>query len=203
MKKINLNLAVIALIFAALIISITSCNRNTESKAVGEVVKVGDSVKYSKLPIAYVNVDSLLINYKFAKELNEALLRKQESSRASLNAKAKVLQAEMADFQKKVENNAFLSRERAESEQKRLLGKQQELQQMEQRLSSDLMVQQQKMNEQLRDKVSAFLKEYNKEKGYEMIISNTMFDNVLYAKPSYNITNDVIKQLNEEYESKK
>ena len=28
------------------------------------------------LPIAYVNVDSLLINYNFAKDLNESLLRK-------------------------------------------------------------------------------------------------------------------------------
>ena len=33
------------------------------------------------LPVAYVNVDSLLMNYNFAKDLNESLLRKEESTR--------------------------------------------------------------------------------------------------------------------------
>lgn len=200
----NINLVTNGVLFAAVIVLfVLHFSGNKKSASQAEIVTVGDSVKYTKLPIAYINVDSLLINYKFAKDLNESLLRKQENSRASLNEKAKVLQAEMADFQRKVENNAFLSRDRAESEQKRLVGKQQELQQMEQRLSSDLMVQQQKMNEQLRDTVNAFLKEYNKEKGYHLILSNTMFDNVLYAKDSYNITNEVIEQLNERYQAKK
>ncbi len=176
--------------------------KSTQPETAGEVVAVGDSVKYARLPIAYVNVDSLLINYNFAKDLNETLLRKQENSRANLNEKGKVLEAEMADFQKKVQNNAFLSRERAESEQRRLMGKQQELQQLEQRLSNELMVEQQKMNEQLRDTINAFLKEYNKTKNYHLIISNTMNDNVLYAKDAYNITNDVVKKLNELYTKK-
>jgi len=174
----------------------------TQPEAAGEVVSVGDSVKFARLPIAYINVDSLLTNYNFAKDLNETLLRKQESSRANLNEKGKILEAEMADFQKKVQNNAFLSRERAENEQRRLMGKQQELQQLEQRLSNELMVEQQKMNEQLRDKINVFLKEYNKTKNYHLIISNTMNDNVLQAKEAYNITNDVVKQLNELYNKK-
>ncbi|MDD2799473.1 MAG: OmpH family outer membrane protein [Bacteroidales bacterium] len=202
MKNINLITNGVLLV-AVIVLFALHFSNHEKSEVQGELITVGDSVKYAKLPIAYINVDSLLTNYNFAKDLNEALLRKQENSRASLNEKAKVLQGEMADFQKKVENNAFLSRERAENEQRRLMGKQQELQQMEQRLSSELMVQQQKMNEQLRDTVNAFLKEYNKEKGYHLILSNTMFDNVLYAKDSYNITNDVIEKLNARYTSKK
>ena len=39
------------------------------------------------LPIAYVNVDSLLMNYNFAKDLNESLLRKEESTRATLTTR--------------------------------------------------------------------------------------------------------------------
>ncbi len=202
MKNINLVTNGVLLV-AVIILFVLHFKGNKKSDSQGEIIAVGDSVKYAKLPIAYINVDSLLTNYNFAKDLNESLLRKQENSRASLNEKAKVLQAEMADFQKKVENNAFLSRDRAESEQRRLVGKQQELQQMEQRLSSELMVQQQKMNEQLRDTVNSFLKEYNKEKGYDLILSNTMFDNVLFAKPSYNITKEVVEKLNERYTSKK
>ncbi|MFZ4456980.1 MAG: OmpH family outer membrane protein [Bacteroidales bacterium] len=202
MKNINVIINGVLLV-AVIVLFVLHFSGNKKSSSAGEIVASGDSVKYTKLPIAYINVDSLLTNYKFSKELNETLLRKQESSRASLNEKAKVLQAEMADFQKKVENNAFLSRDRAEGEQRRLMGKQQELQQLEQRLSSDLMVQQQKMSEQIRDEVNAFLKEYNKDKGYHLILSNTSNDNVLYADESYNITNEVIEKLNKKYDAKK
>ena len=66
------------------------------------------------LPIAYVNVDSLLLNYNYSKDLNEIIIKKQENSRASVNQKLRSLQTEMQDFQRKVENNAFLTRERAE-----------------------------------------------------------------------------------------
>jgi outer membrane protein len=201
MKNINLITNGILLI-AVIVLFALHFSGNKKSATQSEATAVGDSVKFTKLPIAYVNVDSLLINYSFAKDLNEALLRKQEGSRASLNEKAKVLQAEMGDFQKKVDNNAFLSRDRAEAEQRRLMGKQQEFEQMKERLSSELMVQQQKMNEQLRDTINAFLKEYNKEKNYHLIISNTMFDNILYAKESYNITKEVVEQLNERYKKK-
>lgn len=201
MKNINLIInGVLIIAVAVLFFLYVKVNKNASNNP--QAFVVGDSIKYTKLPIAYVNVDTLLMNYNFAKDLNEQLLRKQESSRANLNEKGKALQAEMADFQKKVENNAFLSRERAESEQRRLVGKQQELQQIEQRLSAELMTQQQKMNEQLRDKINTFLKEYNKEKNYDIIISNTMFDNILYAKNSYNITSEVVEKLNEQYSKK-
>jgi hypothetical protein len=50
------------------------------------------------LPVAYVNVDSLLMNYNFAKDLNEALMRTEESSRASLTQKERQLNAAARSF---------------------------------------------------------------------------------------------------------
>ena len=91
-----------------------------------------------KLPVAYINVDSLLIHYQFAKEANESLIRKQEDSRLKINTMARQLQVEMGDFQRKLENNAFLSRDRAQQEQTRLQKKQQELQEMDGNLSKQL-----------------------------------------------------------------
>ena len=77
----------------------------------------------STLPVAYVNVDSLLENYNYAKDLNEIILKKAENSRANVNQKAASLQSEMQEFQRKISNNAFLTQERAEQEQQRLLNK--------------------------------------------------------------------------------
>ncbi len=151
------------------------------------------------LPVAYVNVDSLLENYNYAKDLNEIILKKSENSRASVNQKATSLRTEMQEFQRKIENNAFLTRERAEQEQQRLLQKQQELQELDARLSQDLMNEQQKLNEQLRDTVVAQLNVYNKDKGFQIIFSNTLGDNILLANDVYDITAEVLEFLNKNY----
>ncbi len=45
-----------------------------------------------KLPIAYVNIDSLLQKYNYAKDLNESLLRRAENSRANVNEKGRQLE---------------------------------------------------------------------------------------------------------------
>ena len=55
----------------------------------------------------------------------------------------------------------------------------------------------------LRDSINAFLKEYNKTKGYNLIISNTSFDNLLYADSIYNITREILDGLNARYSSPK
>mgnify|MGYP001543701452 CR=1 FL=1 len=65
-----------------------------------------------KLPIAYINVDSLLSKYNYAKDLNEKMINKQENARASINEKARQLKKEQDDFQRKYQNNAFLYPER-------------------------------------------------------------------------------------------
>ena len=195
MNTKNLLLILNAILLIAVIILFILVLGNKSGKPDATIQK-SDSTVVVNLPIAYVNLDSLLLNYTFAKNANEALISKQENSRATLNSRARTLQTEMDEFNRKLENNAFLSRERAEDAQKSILKKQQELQQLEGNLSNQLMEQQEKMTNQLRDTINAFFKEYNRNGKYEMIISNTANDNVLYSKEAYDITDDVIKQLN-------
>ena len=151
------------------------------------------------LPVAYVNVDSLLMNYNFAKDLNEALMRTEESSRASLTQKERQLNAAAQEFQRKLQNNAFLSQERAEQEQQRILRMQQEYQQMAERLGQEFALEQQKLNMELSDTVKVRLVEFNKDKGYQIIYSNTGSDNILFADDKYDITKEVTEFLNKKY----
>jgi len=151
------------------------------------------------MPIAYLNVDSLLVNYTFAQEAQEKLMSKQEDARLKLNTKARTLQGEMADFQRKYENRAFLSEERAQSEYQRLQRKEQELGELEQKLTNDIMMENQKLNLQLADSLMAFLKEYNADGRFQMILSNQGKDNVLMAAEGMDITADVIAGMNARY----
>lgn len=159
----------------------------------------GVAVSSGEMPIAYINIDTLLLNYSYSKDLNEVLIRKRENAQATLTQKARQLDAEMREFQRKHETNAFISEQSFKSQQQALVKKQQNLQQLEENLTQELVKEQQKMNEQLRDSIYKFLRSYNKDKKYQMIISNTMNDNIMLANPDYNITNDVVEALNSKY----
>lgn len=199
----NLSLIIHAVLAVAVIILFVLVLGNRSNKAANQTVTDKNAVNYAKLPIAYINVDSLLLHYQFAKDANESLIRKQEDSRLKINAMARTLQVEMADFQRKLENNAFLSRDRAQQEQTRLQKKQQDLQEMDGNLSKQLVQVQQKMSEQLRDTINSFMKEYNKDHKYQLIISNTSNDNILYADKTYDITTEVTRLLNERFSARK
>ena len=54
-----------------------------------------ENISNGRLNIAYINVDSLLMGYNYAIDLNEALLRKQENARATINEKGKALEKEV------------------------------------------------------------------------------------------------------------
>lgn len=154
-----------------------------------------------RMPIAYINLDSLMVSYEYAKTLQEAWMTKMESSQATVNSKGRAVENEMKEFQRKIENNAFFDQSRAQREQERILKLQQEYQELNQRLSAELMQEEAIMNQQLRDSILHYVELYNQEIGkYQMIFTNnTRGDMILNADPAYDITAAVIKFLNDRY----
>ena len=142
------------------------------------------NAELSGMKIAYVEIDTLLAKYNFCIDLNEAMVKKSENVRMTLNQKMTALNKEKQEFQKKYESNAFLSPERAQQEYNRLAKMEQDLQELSNKLQNGL-------------------KEYNKTRGYSLIFSNTGFDNLLYADSAYNITKEIVDGLNARYSSAK
>lgn len=188
-----LGAAVIALF--VLYFSGKSCNKPATVEVDGVEVQAADET----FPIAYLNLDSLLVNYQFAIEANDRLMSKQEDARLKLNTRARNFQSKYEEFQRKLNNNAFLSRERAEQEAAKLQHEQEDIQALEAKLTEDIMRENQELNIQLADTVTSFLKEYNADGRFKMILSNTAKDNVLLADEALDITADVIAKLNARY----
>ena len=166
-------------------------------------VEVAASTPEGPLPVAFVNLDSILQGYTFALEAQDKLMTRQENARMELNQKARTLQNEMVDFQKKLENNAFLSRQRAESEQQRILKKQQDLEKREAQLTQEILQENQQLQAQLADTILSYLKELNADGRYQLIFSNNAKDNVLVSVDGYDITAEVVSALNARYTAKK
>lgn len=192
--------SVFAAAFAAMLVFTQCADNQNNSQPQATTTLATTTTNVESLKIAYVDIDSLLSNYNFSVTLRNEMLRKGENMRMTLAEKAKTIQADMEDFQRKVENNVYATRQRAEEEQARILKSQEEYGRLEQRLVSELSAEEQKNNIVLRDSINNFLKEYNTNKGYDFILSK-MGDNILLANEALDITKEVIDGLNSRYSS--
>lgn len=196
----RLNYLVNGLAALALIVLFSQCAGKADNQTTNASAQAAG---LSGMKIAYVEIDTLLAKYNYCVDLNEAMVKKSENVRMTLNQKATALNKEKQDFQKKYENGAFLSQDRAQQEYNRLAKMEQDLQELSNKLQNGLMEENNKNSLLFRDSINAFLKEYNKTHGYSLIFSNTGFDNLLYADSAYNITKEIVDGLNARYSSAK
>lgn len=198
MTKKKCSAAFVFALMAAL--TITSCDKSSTKMDTKEDV---NSVKSAptELKIAYVEVDSIMTQYKFCKEYSIILQKKGQNIQNTLASKQQQLQAAAANFQQKVQQNAY-TREQAEAIQINLQKQNNDLQALNQRLSNEFQAETDKYNVALRDSIKHFLAAYNKDKKYSLILSKAG-DNLLYADKAYDITQEVIAGLNKAYKSTK
>lgn len=155
------------------------------------------------IPVAVVNIDSVLANYQKAVDANESLMKKQEDARLELNQKERALNNDAIDFQNKMENNAFLSRQRAESAYASLNKRQEDLQKLAESKSQELFEEQQRVSEEVRNDINDVIEFLNEDGKYHLVLTtSSLNDNVLYCASQYDITDVVIEELNKRYAEK-
>ena len=186
-----------ALIAAMTAGMVTACDKSQKSDTSEPAAKAEAP---AELKIASVEVDSIMTQYQFCKDFTLVLQKKGNNARNTLTAKQKQLQTAAANFQQKVQNNGFQSREQAAGVQAAIERQGQDLQELQARLGSELDAETAKYNKALRDSLQNFLREYNKTKKYDMILSKAG-DNILLASKRYDITQDVVNGLNKRYKS--
>lgn len=157
----------------------------------------GDNSNGSKsVAIAYVKMDSVLYTYELAKKLTSNLQSNQESFKKEYSAKRIKFEKDAVSFQEKVQKGGFLTEERAKLEQERLVGQQQEIERLDYELTQKLNEMQAHINQQIVDSISSFLKSYNKDKKFDIILNSA---SMLEGTPKFNITKDVADGLNKRY----
>lgn len=194
---------IVTLLAVLTVLSFSSCDNASKEKAdKGSETATEGEANNVNLPIAYVNIDSLLINYDYAKDVNEKLNKKAEDIRLKINQMQKKLESDMTEFQRKIQNNAFLSEERAQQEYARLQKQEMDLQTSAQKLQNEWGMEQQKENMQIADSVRNAVKILNaKDKKYQMIFNMRELDNIIMADPKYDITQDILLLLNTRYKA--
>ena len=199
MRKITL---VTSFIMALAVVGLLT---NCKSKPNGDATKESNNSKTnaalsSTFSAAWVNIDTLIINYDMYFDMQKALEESGRKSEAELSTKSRDFERQAGDFQNKVQKG-LVTRSEAEKLQQELGGKEQELYRLRDELRARLAEEQQVKLRQIQQSINDYLIEYNKEKGFHIILSSTFGGPLLYGHPSLDITQEVMKGLNEKYSS--
>lgn len=194
------NIVLAVAVLGLYILHFSSANGNTETskkKTPKKVVKTTEGEKAAPLNIAYVNIDTLNKNYEFAKQSRKDMETKERILQSEIDNRVRNWQNEVVTYQKGVSSMTI---QQAKAKEQELQQKQMQIEQYRQTVASDFIKQEQKINEKLIDNVSAYLKQYSEENGYDYILTySKLGGGILFGDESRDITIEVLEGLNEEY----
>lgn len=150
--------------------------------------------------IAYVNLDSVVAQYQMTKDLTAEIQKKGSQYEAELSTKTKNLQNGVQDLQYKAQRGLEV-RSKLEEIQQQLAADEQNLYKLRDSYAMQMQEENSVMLRKVMSGIMDYLKEYSKDKKFQYILGNTFDGKILYADHTLEITNDVIKGLNESYKA--
>ncbi len=201
MEKIkNIALIVLGVLVIWLFIDRYAISKCTATVAENKttVETTNDSIS-KNINIAYVNIDSVLLTYEQSVKMNEDFMAKRQKSENEFTKKAKQFEKDYLAFQEKAQRGGFLSQASMEMQQRELLEQKERLDNLEAKLTEELMIEQQRLNEILYEAIVSYVERYNMSAGYDLILTNTGLGTIMHGNPNLNITNEIVEGLNAEY----
>lgn len=204
MKKpfaFNLILVILfAVTFVALLVMWSKLNTAME---LAEKSKVVDTISPGQMKIAYVNLDSLNTQYLFISEKSSELEKSATAAEAKVKAEAAKRQKEVDELIAYAQKGNLPADEQA-TVQNRLSQLENELAQIQQQEEQILMQNEAALQEDLRKKLEVYTANYAKANGWDYIFSyQSTAPLILFANPIYDLTTEIVKGLNAEYETEK
>ena len=177
-----------------------STSSNTENITAIEKELTIQPLNEGILNIAFVNSDTVSKYYEFAKKIQKTLTIKRSEAEGQIKSKYFAYESLVQEFEKA--SPIMGDREKMEKAQKiRLL--EQEIMQVEQQLSEQVSRQELELTQSYIVKTNDYMQEIGKTLGYDYVMSYRVGGAMLYANERHDITTEIIKLLNERYESSK
>jgi outer membrane protein len=148
--------------------------------------------------IAFINADSILSQYAMAKEIKAQLEDKVKKVQSELAAREQAFQKKATDFQQKYQAKQ-LTQEQAQKTNEQLMQEKQSLEGMSSQYQQLIGQQQQELTIALHDTIANYLKRFNKDGKFDYIWNYRNGGDLLFQNPGFDITNVVLKGLNEDY----
>jgi outer membrane protein len=154
----------------------------------------------SSFKIAYFDLDTLEHNYEGMKEFIKQTKQENEKLQKDLMPFQEEYTKALKEYREKLKT--YTDEQRYQKEQE-ILGLEKRFQAEQQSRSDELRLNNNQKLIELKKKVTDFIADYNADKKYAFVFSVSPDNNIFYYKDSvYNITNDVVKGLNEQHKKK-
>ena len=154
--------------------------------------------KEGGLTIAYVNTDTLLAKYQYAIDMEQELLAYKDQQEAYGRQQMEKFQN---DYQEYLKNGANMTLTQQQQKEAELKQRAEKMSTLEQELSAKILERQMSENTKLLNAIFAYVREYNAaNQQFDIILRKTFNDSpTLYLNPAMDITDEIVKGLNEEY----
>jgi len=174
-------------VIAAVALAMFSCNKEQAPTAAG-------------FKSAYVDTAVLVEKSDEMKDLRDKAKVKEEEMGRVLREEARQLQMDAASFEQearvKGQQWAQLRGQQLQERERNLTVKQQQFQKD---FSDEFGVKQDTMVSQIKK----LIQDYGKKKGYDYVFNTSEASTILYSKDGYNITEEILKQMNDKYKADK
>jgi outer membrane protein len=159
------------------------------------------SVASGDFRIAYFEIDSVESQFNYYKEVSNSIQAKAQQNNNELNQLKEVFAAKYQELQK---NGQRMSEAEVNARQQELQQMDKTFKSKEQMMNNEMQDESMKKLQDVKKKITDYLADYNKAKGYAFILGNNSdMLSMYYKDTAYDITSDLVKGLNELYKAKK
>ena len=181
----------LAVLAAVMVLAATSCNEKQTAEAPKSPAEALENLK-----IRYIDEDSIMANYNLAKDINEAMLRRQNQFDAAQKQRGNEISKFGNAMQQKYQNNQYLTEEAFNADQVKLQKMQADAENYLANLQQSIENELNQSQIQLLDSIDNFMKDYAKKKGFDMVLRKSA---TLFIDEKYDVTKEVIEGLNKRY----
>jgi outer membrane protein len=202
-KPFAFNLILVILFAGTFVALLVMWSKLNTAMELAEKSKVVDTISPGQMKIAYVNLDSLNAQYLFITEKSAELEKNATAAETKVKNEAAMRQKEVDELIAYAQKGNLPADEQA-TVQNRLGQLQNELAQIQQREEEMLIQSEAALQEDLRKKLEVYTANYAKANGWDYIFSyQSTAPLILFANPIYDLTSEIVKGLNAEYETEK
>lgn len=184
MKKVFLLVAVAA--------AMVACNNSNETETKATVTKEESTAFKS----AYIDTEKLMKEYQESIDFEAKYEAMSNRMKNELESDMKKFQRDVEDLQKNAQSKGM---EWAQNKQAELEKRQRTLAEKEQNYMKKFQEEGSVERDSMVSKMKRFIKDYGKEKGLDYVFGTGDAATVLYAKEGFDITEEVVKLMNDAY----
>ena len=160
------------------------------------LIGLGVWTKFSIPKIAYVKSAALIDGFTGMKEASIEYQKKTTEWQSNIDSLRSMYEREVALFKKDSLTYSLLEKQKKIEALSRKKG---ELLQYVTAIKEKSGKEDELMTQQVMNQINSFVEKYGKERGYTVIMGTTSSGNLLYASQAVDVTDDVLKEINNSY----